>query len=119
VTALQNTTADDRGRWILSQHEHDEREYALSAVVEGTVRRFILDRTFVDGDTRWIVDYKTGTHAGGAVEEFLDNEEVRYRDQLEGYARVIQPMDSRSIRLGLYFPMLQGWREWPFGEGLA
>ena len=116
VSALQNTIGDDRGRWILSQHERDEREYALSAVVEGRMRRFILDRTFVDGDTRWIIDYKTGSHTGGIPEKFLDNEQVRYRDQLESYARVIQPMDSGPIRLGLYFPMLRGWREWPFTE---
>ena len=31
VSALKNTIGDDRGRWILSQHEDDEREYALSA----------------------------------------------------------------------------------------
>ena len=113
-SALQNTVGDDRGVWILSQHEHDEREYALSAVVEGRVRRFILDRTFVDGGTRWIIDYKTGTHTGSVLDRFLENEQARYRAQLEGYASVIQTLDARPIRLGLYFPMLQGWREWPF-----
>ena len=114
VSALENTIGDDRGRWILSQHEDDEREYALSAVVEGRVRRFVLDRTFVDNDKRWIIDYKTGTHTGGAPESFLDNEQLRYSTQLESYASVIQSMDSRPIHLGLYFPTLQGWREWVF-----
>ena len=114
ISALQNTVGDDRGVWILSQHEHDEREYALSAVVEGRVRRFVLDRTFVDGDTRWIIDYKTGTHTGAAPDRFLDDEQARYRAQLEIYASVIQAMDAHPIRLGLYFPMLQGWREWPW-----
>ena len=90
------------------------KEYALSAVVEGRVRRFILDRTFVDGGTRWIIDYKTGTHTGSDLDRFLENEQARYRAQLEGYASVIQTLDARPIRLGLYFPMLQGWREWPF-----
>ena len=116
VSALRNTIEDDRGRWILSQHENDAREYALSAVVEGRVRRFVLDRTFVDGNTRWIIDYKTGTHTGGAPDKFLDNEQARYRVQLESYARVIQTMDSRPIRLGLYFPVLRGWRGWSFEE---
>jgi hypothetical protein len=49
------------------------------------------------------------------VEGFLDNEKIRYRDQLEGYARIVARMDSRPIRLGLYFPMLGGWREWSHG----
>ncbi len=119
VSGLQNAVRDDRGRWILSRHEDDRREYALSAVVEGKVRRFVLDRTFVTDGTRWIIDYKTGTHAGGGRDEFLDNEQVRYRAQLESYAGVMRSVDSRPIRLGLYFPMLQGWREWPFEDGPA
>ena len=114
VSALTNTVRDDRGRWILSLHQDDRREYALSTVVQGSVRRHVLDRTFVDGSTRWIIDYKTGTHAGGSPEDFLDNEQARYRTQLESYGSLIRSMDSRPIRLGLYFPMLQGWREWVY-----
>ena len=57
-------------------------------------------------------------HTGGAPDRFLDNEQARYRAQLESYAGVIQTMDSRPIRLGLYFPMLHGWREWPFVDQL-
>ena len=113
-SALKNTVGDDRGRWILSRHRKDQREYALSAVLQGRVRRFVLDRTFVASGTRWIIDYKTGPHTGGSLESFLDNEQARYRAQLEGYASVIRSMDSRPIRLGLYFPLLQTWREWPF-----
>lgn len=112
VSALTNTVGDDRGRWILSRHQDDRREYALSTVVQGRVRRHVLDRTFVAGGTRWIIDYKTGPHAGGSPQDFLDNEQARYRAQLETYAGLIRSMDSRPIRLGLYFPMLQGWREW-------
>jgi hypothetical protein len=66
----------------------------------------------VESGHRWIIDYKTGTHEGGDVEAFLDNEQERYRAQLESYAMLVSRMDSRPIRLGLYFPMLQAWREW-------
>lgn len=114
VSALRNTIDDDRGRWILSRHENDEREFELSTVADGRVRRYIVDRTFVDGGKRWIVDYKTGAHTGGDLEGFLDNEQDRYRAQLEGYASLIRSMDSRPVTLGLYFPLLQGWREWGF-----
>lgn len=114
VSALDNTIGDDRGLWILSRHQEDQREYALSAVVQDRVRRYILDRTFVAGGARWIIDYKTGTHTGGSLEIFLDSEQARYRTQLETYASLIRSIDSRPIRLGLYFPMLQGWREWTF-----
>ncbi len=112
--SLEHVVSDERGRWILSAHEDDSRELAISTVVDGRVRRFILDRTFVDGPTRWIIDYKTSTHEGGGREAFLDNEQERYRAQLENYARAMQHIDSHTIRLGLYFPMLGGWREWAF-----
>lgn len=112
VSALTNTIDDKRGRWILSRHESDEREFRLSTMVEGRFRQSILDRTFVDNGRRWIIDYKTSAHTGGDLEGFLDNERERYRDQLKRYASLIRTMDSRPITLGLYFPLLQGWREW-------
>ena len=116
VAALRNIPADAQGRWIFSRHEDDQREYALSAVVERKVRRFVLDRTFVEDGVRWIIDYKTSTHEGSGRDAFLDNEQTRYREQMEGYARVMRSLDPRPIRLGLYFPLLQGWREWAFED---
>ena len=56
------------------------------------------------------------SHEGGDVDAFLDNEQSRYRAQLEAYAAILNAMvgesQPREIRLGLYFPMLKGWREW-------
>ncbi len=119
TVALENTVADERGRWILSGHEDDQREYTLSTVVERKVRHFVLDRTFVDDGVRWIIDYKTSTHEGSGRDAFLDNEQTRYREQMESYARVMRALDPRPIRLGLYFPLVQGWREWAFEEAAA
>ena len=63
---------------------------------------------------RWIVDFKTGTHEGADVDPFLDREVERYRDQLERYARFVRALDGRPIRLGIFHPLLGGWREWAF-----
>lgn len=114
VSALENTIRDDRGRWILSLHEDDKREFAMSTAIDGRIRRRYVDRTFVDGGERWIIDYKTGAHTGGNLAGFLDSEQERYRAQLEGYASLIRTMDSRPIFLGLYFPLLQEWRAWEY-----
>ena len=56
--------------------------------------------------------FKTSVHEGGGLDEFLDNELRRYRTQLERYAVLLSAMDERPVRLGLYFPLLGGWREW-------
>ena len=53
-------------------------------------------------------------HEGADREVFLDNERVRYAAQLQRYGALMRMLDAREIRLGLYFPLLGGWREWRF-----
>lgn len=115
-TALKTTLEDERGKWILSeQHQQASCELAISGIRDGTMDHMVIDRTFVDDQgTRWIIDYKTGAHTGAGVDVFLDDEQERYRSQLERYAGIMSKMESRPIRLGLYFPLLGGWRDWPF-----
>ncbi len=115
--ALLFTLGDERGRWIVHRaHADAHSEYALSGIVDGRAKHVIIDRTFTDaGGVRWVIDYKTGEHRGGALEKFLDNEQERYAPQLEAYAKLIAHMpgnERRPVRLGLYFPLARAWREW-------
>ena len=109
---------DETGRWILSnQHREAHCEWALSvpaAMTTGqSVAVSVIDRTFVDtAGVRWIIDYKTGSHMGGGIEAFLDQEQQRYQPQLERYAHVLRRMEQRPTRLAIYFPLLGRWREW-------
>ena len=114
--ALAAVVADARGRWLLDPgHAGARSEFAVTGIDDGVLVNVVIDRSFVDEQgVRWIVDYKAGRHEGGDVDAFLDREQQRYRQQLERYARLISAMDARPIRLGLYFPALGGWREWPF-----
>jgi ATP-dependent exoDNAse (exonuclease V) beta subunit len=110
---LERMLADERGRWVLGSHAEAGSELRLTGVLGEEIMSVVMDRTFVDEHgTRWIVDYKTGTHEGGDVEAFIDRERERYRPQLERYATLMRALDGRPIRLGLYFPMLNGWRDW-------
>ena len=113
-TAVLGLLGDARGRWLLaSNHQEACSEYALTAMCDGALVNVVLDRTFIDTDgVRWIVDFKLSRHEGADVEGFLDNECERYRPQLERYARALRACDKREIRLGLYFPLHTGWREW-------
>ncbi|MCY4339126.1 MAG: UvrD-helicase domain-containing protein, partial [Gammaproteobacteria bacterium] len=111
--ALNGILADPKGQWLLAAHKEEQSEYALSGVYGGTVVNIVIDRTFVDeAGVRWIVDYKASRHESRDVEQFLDLQQERYRAQLEKYAAVLAALDQRPIRLGLYFPLLRGWREW-------
>jgi ATP-dependent exoDNAse (exonuclease V) beta subunit len=79
----------------------------------GAVQSLRIDRSFVDGEgVRWIVDWKTSVHEGGDREAFLDNELERYRGQLERYVHALRAREpDRPVRAGLYFPLLDAWRE--------
>jgi ATP-dependent helicase/nuclease subunit A len=109
--ALANALADARGRWLLGPQPGANNEYRLTAVIEGERRSLVIDRSFTDANgKRWIVDYKTSGHEGAEVEAFLDREQERYRAQLARYAQALA--QGEPAMLGLYFPLLAGWREW-------
>jgi ATP-dependent helicase/nuclease subunit A len=110
--ALLHTLASPRGRWILEAHREARAEYAVAGVVDGEIVRGAIDRTFLDdAGVRWIIDYKTSSHEGAGLETFLDEQQRRYRPQLERYAKLLAPL-GQPIRVGLYFPLLDQWREW-------
>ncbi len=116
VAALNNVLADPRAVWILGDdHQVARNELQVTTYHDGSLRNLVIDRTFITHDgVRWIVDYKTSFHEGGGLDEFLDREVERYRVQLETYAAALAVEDDRPIRLGLYFPLLKGWREWAY-----
>ena len=110
VTALGNSLEDERGRWLLGPQKDAKNEFRITALIEGERRNLVIDRTFIDSEgNRRIVDYKTSSHEGADVAGFLDQERERYRSQLEHYALALGADESS---LGLYFPLLSGWREW-------
>lgn len=112
--ALLETLDDPRGAWIFDPAHTEERSEApLTGEINGQIISAVIDRTFIDADgTRWIIDFKTSSHEGGDSEAFLDRERERYRGQLKSYRELFARLEQRPIRLGLYFPLLRGWREY-------
>jgi ATP-dependent exoDNAse (exonuclease V) beta subunit len=105
--ALKNAASDERGRWVLGPHPEARTEHRIR--VRGAVgtNTYVVDRIFrTTENVQWIVDYKTSRHEGADVEAFLDQERERYAAQLATYAKAIKRASA-----GLYFPLLQGWRE--------
>ena len=113
VQALQKTLDDECGRWILTNHTEARSELEVTVTGETGLEHIRLDRTFIDEHgVRWIIDYKTSAHEGGATEEFLASEVERYDSQLQRYALAMSQLEERAIRLGLYFPLLQAFKDW-------
>ena len=112
-SGLLRTLRDPRGRWVLENHADAASELSIAGLIGGNLCEGVIDRTFVDENgVRWIIDYKTSLHEGTGLENFLEEEKDRYRQQLEGYARLMGQRDDRPVRLGLYFPLMGEWLEW-------
>ena len=114
TVAVEETLSSKKGRWILDPtHREARSEYAISGIMNGRLVRTVVDRTFIDQEgTRWIIDYKSGTHEGSDEETYLDREVERYKPQLNRYAKLLRKLDNRPVKMGLYFPLLKAWREW-------
>ena len=106
--ALKNSIADERGRWVLGPHPESRNEHRIRIRGGARTSTYIVDRVFrTAAGARWVVDYKTSRHEGGGLETFLDEQRKRYEQQLNKYASAFD-----AANLGLYFPLLRGWREW-------
>jgi ATP-dependent exoDNAse (exonuclease V) beta subunit len=111
--ALRRTLQDPRGRWLLSgAHRQAHSEWRLTGVYAGHVVSVAFDRMLLDEQgRRWIIDFKTSSHEGGAVEQFVDREAERYQLQLQRYAALARALGPEPVHLALYFPLLGVWRE--------
>ena len=100
--ALQNAIGDERGRWILRARPEAASELAVTSLEEGAMRNNIVDRTFIDDGVRWVIDYKTGQHEGGAVEAFIAAKRSEYAEQLARYAALFRE-EGLPLRKAIYF----------------
>ena len=110
VDALQGIIGDEKGRWLLDGEGY--AELALSGVLHGHIESVVLDRVRIDDDgTHWIIDYKTSSHEGGDLANFLRAESDRYRPQLTKYAKLYRNYADADVRCALYFPLLREFVE--------
>ena len=109
LEALTRAVTDERGRWVLAAYPDARCEYRIRVPGPEGVKLLVIDRIFTEGGKPWIVDYKTSAHEGGDLETFLDREQSRYSGKMETYAPA---MGGAPGKLGLYFPLVGGWREW-------
>lgn len=95
------------GQWIKNSYPFEKNEYSLLAKDEGIVRELILDRTFIDGEHLWIIDFKTSSEH--------TNAKAQYIRQLNHYATHMQKLfPQHQIHCGLYFLSTQYFHQWMF-----
>jgi hypothetical protein len=113
VLRLRELAEDARARWLLfAPHRQAASELRLSGIVDGELRNVVIDRCFIDdAGIRWIIDYKTGRHAGGGLEAFVTREMERYAPQLRLYLALAEGLGPEPTRAGIYFPWLGEFRE--------
>jgi ATP-dependent helicase/nuclease subunit A len=110
-SALLNSISSERGRWILTAREGASSELAITANVEGLPKRLKIDRTFIEGTVRWVVDFKTTEIQGGDSERYFVGQVEKYREDLAQYAEALRLLDpEREIKGALYFPLQNEFR---------
>lgn len=111
---IQNLFEDKTGRWICAPHAEARNEWALSTFVEGKTRQWIIDRTFIDNNVRWVIDFKTQATAIQNQGEFITQALEKYQNQLNNYATIISQFESREIHCALYYPLLKLFIPWQY-----
>lgn len=117
--AIHNTLNDSRGKWIITNHQEDNSEFKLTAVIDQSVQQLVIDRTFIDeSGTRWIIDYKSSCPNEVDLDVFLRDEQKKYAPQMQSYHQAMQAFNQHPIRLGLYFPLIPAWYEWELSHSI-
>ncbi|MBX2885540.1 MAG: UvrD-helicase domain-containing protein [Granulosicoccus sp.] len=112
--ALINTREDQNADWIFSPaHQHIRSEWPVTGFINNTVQHIVIDRSFVAPDEsgktfRWIIDFKTSRHDETEnLEEFVEQERIRYRNTMNKYARIVRALGEEPVKTALYFPVLK------------
>ncbi|MDH5377327.1 MAG: hypothetical protein OEX00_03275, partial [Gammaproteobacteria bacterium] len=118
LSCIQAALRNDKASWILSSsHKDSKAEWEISGVDhKGEIRKYVVDRSFVDQGVRWVIDYKTAARGELDLEKFLRSEKEKYRGQLENYARLINGFECLPVQLGLYFPVEGAFIDWEFNS---
>jgi ATP-dependent helicase/nuclease subunit A len=116
VLAVKNIQQHKEAHFLFENYPESNNEFTLSALEDGSVNKYRLDRTFVDhAGTRWIVDYKSTAHENDDVAEFAAEQvRSRHKAQLEKYGFLFSQVDARPIQLAVYFPLLKQLISWPY-----
>jgi len=99
-TLLHTTLNSEVGKWVLAARQDAAAELALLSQADGDIKKHVIDRTFVEDNIRWIIDYKTGT-----PQHNLEVAAEAHRAQLETYAALFKTQ-GLPVRCAILFMRL-------------
>lgn len=108
-SALDNCLNDTAHRWLFDGSLEDSAcELILNYRNDaGAVRAAIVDRSFIVGGQRWVVDYKLAQPVPNQPrDQFLATQRQRYSAQLGLYAGLFSKLETRPVQCALYFPLI-------------
>ncbi|HAG93213.1 MAG TPA: hypothetical protein DCL78_03770 [Gammaproteobacteria bacterium] len=109
VTQIQRS---QHGAWLFqAPKSHDAAEFSIMRnQTDKPIEKFIVDRTFVENGTRYIIDYKL-SEPENDLTEFLQQQVGQYRSQLLGYHSALNAEHPLPTKLFLYFPLIDHLEE--------
>ncbi|MCW8876952.1 MAG: PD-(D/E)XK nuclease family protein, partial [Kangiellaceae bacterium] len=108
MAAIHTTLSSDFGKFVLTDRESAQSELVLHKKLEGGhFLTRIIDRTFIDDNTRWIIDYKSSVpDQGESLEHFIQRERALYQEQITDYFNMFVKLEEHPTKAGLYFPLI-------------
>jgi ATP-dependent exoDNAse (exonuclease V) beta subunit len=88
IQLLKSALASEDGQWVLKSRPTADSELAIESVDSLSVTKKVIDRTFIEDGTRWVIDYKTTALASNTDAPTLRGVTEQYQEQLEGYAQL-------------------------------
>lgn len=99
------------GQWIMQARGFEKNEYALLVKDEHITRESIIDRTFIENDKLWIIDFKTAGEKTSHKEKYIQ--------QLERYALQMSELFPKlNIHCGIYYLSNQHFHQWSYQQEL-
>jgi ATP-dependent helicase/nuclease subunit A len=93
------------GRWLLEPHALAAAELAVAAA-RGAAEVAVIDRTFISGGERWIIDYKTGGVPADVDASALQQLAEAHRPQLARYSALFDA-EALPQRWAIFFTDLE------------
>lgn len=103
VTRLLITSIEsEQAQWLLASRPTAANELAIESATEDMVSKKVIDRTFVENNTRWIIDYKTVEVSSNSTNEALKALATQYQNQLDAYEKLFVH-EGLPIKKAIFF----------------